>query len=148
MSKEDASLKRKVEDNDSNLPSKKKMDLLFAGCTASDEEDVEYLRRNYSNGYPRVDLTRLGCNEKLNLTDKIDFKSKEGTAEYRRQCALIEEKNVESTKDSFLQNTNLYIEQLKKERSELEKRHMEKVTLLRQEKKVLEEGVANLNEKI
>jgi len=117
--------------------------------TLSDEEDKEDVRRNYSCGYPRIALDRPGCKEKLDLPmDIVNFATKEGRKRYKRICLEIEDAAVEKGKDDFLTTTNLYIEQLKRERASLEQHHNKKINELREEKRLLEEGVAIINEKI
>ena len=57
-------------------------------------------------------------------------------------------KHLEEKKEQFLENTSLYINQLKKERSALERKHNEKINELTEEKRKLELAVAEINEKI
>jgi hypothetical protein len=111
--------------------------------TASDEEDKEGLKRNYSLGYPRIPLNRADL-----PFDIVDYKTKEGRNRYKRICAEIKDPAVEKGKQDFLTNTNLYVDQLKKERSLLEQQHNKKIEQLREEKHILEYGVAAVNEKI
>ena len=117
--------------------------------TLSDEEDKEDVRHNYSYGYPRIALDCPGYKEKVDLPmDIVDFATKEGRKRYKRICLEIEDAAVEKGKDDFLTTTNLYIEQLKRERASLEQHHNKKINELREEKRLREEGVAIINEKI
>ena len=80
--------------------------------------------------------------------DIVNFATKEGRKRYKRICLEIEDAAVEKGKDDFLTTTNLYIEQLKRDRASLEQHHSKKINELREEKLLLEEGVTVINKKI
>ena len=118
----------------------------FHSHTSGGEEGVKIY---YSNGYPKVDLSRPGADEKLALpVDIVDFKTPEGREKYRQIVIDIESRAVEKNKESFLRSTAFYVKQLKKERSLLEKLHEAKVLQIKEEKKELEDSIAEINEKI
>ena len=80
----------------------------------------------YSFGYPKIDFTPPGYDDKILL------------------CEVL----VELMKEDFLRNTELYINTLKYKRSILERAHMDRVLLIQKEKKKLEDEISEINVKI
>lgn len=113
------------------------------------ESCIDTKRQKLAFRYPRVNLAPVGAEDILKLPmDIIDFSTTEGQMKYKEICNTIEIKQLEKKEEQFLRNTSLYINQLKKERSVLERKHNEKIVELTEGKRKLEIAVAEINEKI
>ena len=90
----------------------------------------------------------VSCSHKLFFSLKLRFVERVFRFREQALCNNIEMKHLEEKKEQFLENTSLYINQLKKERSALERKHNEKINELTEEKRKFELAVAEINEKI
>ena len=111
-------------------------------------QNKDTYQHTFSFGEPKIDWTRPGYDDKVAMLESIDFKSAEGRKEYKHRFAESEQKHVDLLKNNFLKTTVLYINNLKLQRADLERKHTEKLVELREEKKQLEDGIAKINELI